>query len=134
MVVFAELRESLAELEATTLKMLSAASFHRYSEVILNQAGFVVTNSTLHNFETIEIVCKKIEVENTLGKPLCNMDPLMMLQGKIKELCWKIHDCLVKNRICECLLVHVELRNDSLIIKSVKCLPNLGNRNYSAEL
>ena len=29
--IFTELRESLAELQATTLKILSAASFHRYS-------------------------------------------------------------------------------------------------------
>ena len=45
--IFTESRKSLAELEAITLKILSAASFHRYSEMdILNRIDFVMMDST----------------------------------------------------------------------------------------
>ena len=56
-----------------------------------------------------------------------------MLQGKIKELCEQIHDSLGKKRIGECFLVNMEFRNDSLVIKSLKCLSNFINRDYSAK-
>ena len=42
--ILTESRESLAQLEATTLKILAATSFRRYSEKdILNQIDFVMT-------------------------------------------------------------------------------------------
>ena len=57
---FDRIEESLAELKATTLKILSTASFHRYSEKdILNQIDFVMMDSTSHNLEVIESVYKK---------------------------------------------------------------------------
>ena len=85
--MFGIFTESLAELEAITLKILSAASFYRYSEKdILNWTDFVMTDDISHNLEVIECVCKKIEVQNIPGRLLCNIYPLMMLQGKIKEL------------------------------------------------
>ena len=85
--IFTESRESLAELEATTLKILSAASFYRYSEKdILNRIDFVMTDSISHNLKVIESVCEKFEVENIPGRLLCKIHPLMMLQGKSKEL------------------------------------------------
>ena len=114
--------------------MLSAAYFRRCSEkATLNRIDFVVTDSTLHILEVTESVCKKFEVENIL-RTLCNIDPLMMLQGKMIELCREIHNSLGKNRIGECLVADAEFRNQSLIIKSLKHLRNLKNRNYSAKL
>ena len=77
--------------------MLSATSFHRYSEkAILNRIDFVITDSALHSLEVTEKVCKKFEVENILRTLLCKINPLMMLQGKIKELCQEIDDSLGK--------------------------------------
>lgn len=114
--------------------MLSAAYFRRYSQkAIVNRIDFVVTDSTFHSLEVTESVCKKFEVENIL-RTLCNIDPLMMLQGKIIELCREIHNSLGKSRIGECLVADVELRNQSLIMKFLKHLRNLKNRNYSSKL
>lgn len=80
--------------------MLSAAYFHRYSEkAILNRIDFVVTDSALHSLEATESVCKKFEVKYTSGTLLCNIDPLMMLQGKIKDLCREINDSLGKTEL-----------------------------------
>ena len=66
--IFTESMESLAELEATTLKILSPVSFYRYSEKdILNRTDFVMTDSTSNNLEVIESICEKFEVENIPG-------------------------------------------------------------------
>ena len=64
---------------------------------------------------------------------LCNIHPLMMFQRKIKELCQQIHDSLGKQKISDCFLVGIEFRNESFIIKAIKCLSNFINREYSAE-
>ena len=49
--IFTVLRES-AELEANALKILSAASFHRWFEKdILKRIDFVMTDSASHNLE-----------------------------------------------------------------------------------
>ena len=56
-----------------------------------------------------------------------------MFQGEIKELHQEILDSLGKNRICECFLVDVEFRNESLVIKSLKCLTNFIDWDYSAK-
>ena len=56
-----------------------------------------------------------------------------MLQRKIKELCQEIHDSLGKKRIGECFLVEVGFKNESLLIKSLKCLSNFINLYYSAK-
>ena len=84
-------------------------SFHRYpEEEILNQIDFVMMDSTFHNLELIESLCEKFDVENFQGTLLCNIHPLMMLQGRIKELCQEIHHYLGKK----------ELVNVSLLIWS----------------
>ena len=57
----------------------------------------------------------------------------MMFQGKIKELCQEIHDSLGKRKISECFLVDVEFRNESFVVKSLKCLSNFINRDNSAK-
>ena len=58
-----------------------------------------MTDSTSHNLEVNESVCEKFEVENVPGILLCNIRPLMMLQGKIKELFQDIHDSLGKKEL-----------------------------------
>ena len=59
--IFTELRKSLAELEATISKILSEASFHRYSERdIFSQVVFVITDNTSHSLEVTESVCGKV--------------------------------------------------------------------------
>ena len=132
--IFTESRESLKELEITTLNILSAACLHKYSaQDILKKIDFVMTDSTSHNLEVIEQVCNEMEVENVPATLLCNIHPLMMLQGKIKELCQEIHDSLGKRKINECFLVDVEFRNESFVVKSLKCLSNFINRDNSAK-
>ena len=86
--------------------MLSATSFHKYSEnAILNRIDFVITDSTFHSLEVNESVCKKFEVENILRNLLCKINPLMMLQGKIKELCQEKHDSLGKKKLANVFLL-----------------------------
>ena len=81
--VFTESRETLKDLEITTLKILSAASGHKYSEQdILRRISFVMTDSTAHNLEVIESVCEELNVDEIPGTLLCNIHPLMMFQGK----------------------------------------------------
>ena len=70
--VFTESRETLKELEITTLKILSAACGHRYSEQqILEKISFVMTDSTSHNLGVVEIVCEELGVEKIPGTLLC---------------------------------------------------------------
>ena len=57
----------------------------------------------------------------------------MMFQGKIKELCQEIHDSLGKKKINECFLVDIEFKNESFVLKSLKCLSNFINKDYSAK-
>ena len=85
--VFTESRETLKDLEITTLKIISAASGHKYTKQ--------------------DILCKIIH-------------PLMMLQGKIKELCQEIHNALGNKKINECFLIDVEFKNESSVVKSLK--------------
>ena len=89
-------------------------------------------DNTSHNLEVTEGVCKIFEVDNIPGKRPCNIQPFMMLQGKIKELYQETHNSLGKRRIDECFLVDVEFRNKTLVIKSLKCLSNFISRDYSA--
>lgn len=87
------LLRAVKELEIATMEMLSAATLHQYSkEDILRKIKFVMTDSTSHNLEVIENVCKELEVEETPGTLLCNIHLLMMFQSKIEELCQEIHD------------------------------------------
>ena len=62
--IFTESRESLKDLQVTTLKMLSAATGHKYSEQdIYKKIDFVMTDSTSHNLEVIGVVGKELDVE-----------------------------------------------------------------------
>lgn len=98
--IFTEWRESLAELEATTVKILSAVSSQRYFEKeILNQIDFVMMDSTSYNLKVIKLICKKIEVKKSPGTLLWNIHALMMLYGLFKELHQKIRDSLGKKKL-----------------------------------
>ena len=131
-IIFTESRESLAALEVATYKLLSAASFHDYSEQdIFSKVKFCIHDSTSHNLEVTEAVCQELGVEEVPRTLLCNVHPLMMFQGKIKELCQEIHDSLGNKKIHECFLVDVEFKNESFVLKSLKCLSNFINKDYA---
>ena len=57
----------------------------------------------------------------------------MMFQGKIKGLCQDIHNSLGNKKIVESFLVDVDFKNESFVIKSIKCLSNFINQDYSAK-
>ena len=57
----------------------------------------------------------------------------MMFQGKLKELCQDIHNSLGNKKITEFFLVDVEFKNESFVIKSLKCLWNFINQDYSSK-
>ena len=129
--IFTESRESLKDLEITTLKILSAATGHKYSEQdVLKKISSVMTDSTSHNLEVIGLVAEELEVEHIPKTLLCNIHPLMMFQGQMKGLCLDIHNSLGNKKITDCFLVDVEFKNESFIIKSLKCLSNFINKDY----
>ena len=98
--IFTESRNSLKDLEITTLRILAASSGHKYSEQdILKRISFVMTDSTSHNKGVIELVCEELNVEQIPATLLCNVHPLMMFQSKMKELCQEIHDSLGNRKI-----------------------------------
>ena len=122
------------QLKRTTHKILYPASFHEYTEAdILRKVIFAMHDSTSHNLQVMEAVCKQFEFEETPRALLCNIHPIMMLQEKIKELCQEIHDSLGKKKINKCFLVDVEFKNESFVLKSLKCLNNFINKDYSAK-
>ena len=55
------------------------------------------------------------------------------IQGKIKELCQDIHSLRGNKKIIESFLVEVDFKNESFVIKSIKCLSNFINQDYSAK-
>ena len=86
MSIVTESRESIADLEITTLQILSASSGYKYTEKdILSKIKFHMGDSAAHNLEVIEKVCEKLEVEDVPKTLLCNVHPLMLFQSKIKE-------------------------------------------------
>ena len=131
--IFTESRESLKDLEITALKILSAATGYKYSEQdILKKISFVMTDSTSHNLEVLGLVAEELAVEHIPKTLLCNIHPLMMFQGKMKELFLDIYNSLGNKKITDCFLVDVEFKNESFIIKSLKCLSNFINKDYSS--
>ena len=130
--IFTESRESLKELQITTLKILSAATGHKFSEEeIFKKIDFVMTDSTSHNLEVVGMVGEELQVEHIPKTLLCNVHPLMMFQGKMKELCQDIYNSLGSKKITECFLVDVEFKNELFVIKSLKCLSNFIQDYYS---
>ena len=63
--IFIESRESLKDMEIMTMKILCAASGHKYKEAdILANINFVMTNSTAHNLEVMQNVCEEFNVKH----------------------------------------------------------------------
>ena len=74
-------------MEINTLKILSAASGNKYSPSdILEKISFVMTDSTSHNLNVIEMVCEELAVEYVPKTLLCNAHPLILFQHKIVEV------------------------------------------------
>ena len=91
--IFTESKESLADLEKTTLSMLSASTGYKYSEKeILEKINFVMTDSTNHNIGVIDTVCEDLQTESKPKSIVCNVHLLMMIQRKVKNVFQDIHD------------------------------------------
>lgn len=132
--IFTESRESLADLEKTTLQILSAATGQRYSDKeILEKIQFIMTDSTAHNIGVIQKVCEDLESENVPKSLVCNIHPLMMFQRKVKKVFQIIHDAIGSAKIKECFLVDIEFHNESFIVKAITCLSSFINKDFSAK-
>ena len=103
--IFTESRESLAELQKTTLRILSASTGYtcKYSEKeILEQIQFIMTDSTAHNIGVIQKVCECLESKPVPKSLVCNIHPLMMFQRQVKKVFQIIHDAIGNAKIKEC--------------------------------
>ena len=79
------------------MTLLSTASNYNYKpEEIFKRILFAMSDSTAHNLGVVKAVCKDLNVKEVPGSLLCNAYPLMMFDQKMKELCQKLHDCLVE--------------------------------------
>ena len=129
-----ETRDSLSDLMKDTVRILSISTRNKYSEQeILRKVNFVMTDSTSHNLKVIEKVCEDLSVDKVPSTLLCNVHPLMMFQNKIKQLCQMLHDALGTEKITNCFMVDVDFRNESFVIKALKCLSNFISNEYSAK-
>ena len=79
------------------------------------------------------MVGKELQVDEITKTLLCNVHPLMMFQAKMKEIYHDIHNSLGNKAIVECFLVDIEFKHESFVIKSLKCLSNFINNNYSSK-
>ena len=76
-------------------------------------------------------------MQKNWGSPksvLCNVHPLLMMQGKIKELCQKIHNQIGEKKIKDCFMVDMEFQNETFIIKAIKSLSNFINKGCPTSL
>ena len=53
-----------------------------------------MTDSTSHNLNVLDLVAEVLRAESVPSTLLCNVHPLKMFQGKIKELYQQIDDSL----------------------------------------
>ena len=131
--IFTESRDSLQELEITTLKILCCAVGYRYTEAeILANIKFVMSDSTSHNLNVIESVCDTYNVKHPKALT-CNVHPLMMMQRKVKDVFRVLHDTIGADKLQQCFLSDVDFANDDFITKAIHCLSNFINRDHSAK-
>ena len=83
--IFTESRESLKRLQITTLKILSLRP-------VTKKTDFVMTDSTSHNLEVNGIVGKELQVGEIQKTLLCNVQPLLIFQAKMKKIWHDIHN------------------------------------------
>ena len=127
-----ESKNNLKDLQMTTLKLLTAACGHRYTEKdILEKIDFVMTDSTAHNLGVTEMVCKEYEIEKAPPSLVCHIHPLMKFQSIIKDIYQDIHNSLGASRIKDCFLVNVDFRSESFVYKAIRCLTSFINKDYS---
>ena len=132
MPIFTESRATLADLEKTTLKILSHATGNKYSPAeILERIDFVMTDSTLHNIGVIDEVCNELDVESVPMSLVCNVHPALMMQGKVKEVYKEIHNALGPSTIKDCFLVNIDFHNDTIFEKAMHCFANIVSSEYS---
>ena len=131
--IFTESRESLQELEITTLKILCCSVDYRYTEAeILANIKFVMSDSTSHNLNVIESVCESYDVAPPKALT-CNIHPLMMMQRKVKDVFCVLHDTIGAEKLNQCFLSDVDFANDDFITKAIHCLSNFINKDHSAK-
>ena len=134
MSIVTESRESIADLEITTLKILSASSGYKYTEKdILSKIKFHMADSTAHNLKVIEKVCEEVGVDDVPKTLLCNVHPLMLFQSKIKEFFDDIQRSFGTQKLGEAFTVEIDFRDENFVIKSIRCLSNFINKENSAK-
>ena len=92
-----------------------------------------MTDSTAHNIVVIEKVCKDLEVENVPKTLLCNVHPLMMFQGKLKEFFTEVQQSLGARKLDDCFTGDTDFKDEIFVYKSIKCLSNFVNKENSAK-
>ena len=132
--IFTESVQGLKKLEKMTLEILPLASGRKYSEVeIYERMDFVMTDSTAHNLGVIQEVGTELGAESSPLSLVCNVHPLMMMQGKVKSVFKEIHDALGTGVIKECFMVDIDFRNDSLFEKALHCLTSFISNEFSSK-
>ena len=108
MIIFTEFRESLAELEKSTIAILSVSVGVKYSpKDIFEKLNFIMTDGTAHNLKVFDSVYQDLVTEYTPTSVTCNRHVLTMFQRKAKKVLQDIHDGLYHAKIKECFLVNV---------------------------
>ena len=126
--IFTESRESLAELEKSTMKMLSAATGYKYSaKEIVEKVNFVMTDSTAYNLEVFDSVCEDLGAEHSPTSVTYNMHVLIMFQRKAEKVFQDIHDILGHTKIKDCFLINIDFKKQAFIVKALKCLSSFIN-------
>ena len=92
-----------------------------------------MTDSTAHNIVVIEKVCKDLEVENVPKTLWCNVHPLMMFQGKLKEFFTKVQQSFGARKLDDCFTGDTDFKDEIFVYKSIKCLSNFVNKENSAK-
>lgn len=132
--IFTESKSSMSELEIATVKILSASVGYKYSEKeILEKIDFVMTDSAAHNIGIMQKVTEEFECNEIPSTIICNIHPLMMYQGKMKEIFQLIHDKLGHEKIKDGFLVDIDFKSESFIIKAIKCLTSFINSDFSSK-
>ena len=134
--IVTESRETLKDLEKTTLEILSAATGYKYTESeIFKKVKFVMSDSTAHNLGVTELLCEDLEIEEN-DRPqtlLCNIHPLMLFQNKQKELYSEIQQSFGTKKLDDCFTVDVDFKDENFVVKAIKCLTNFVNKENCAK-
>ena len=126
--IFTKSRESLAELEKSKMKMLSAATDYTYSaKELVEKVNFVITDNTAHNLEVFDSVCEDLGAEHSPTSVTYNMHVLMMFRRKAEKVFQDIHDILGHTKIKDCFLVNIDFKNQLFLVKALKCLSSFIN-------